>query len=92
MNATTDKFKKLYGEGDGTVKKLADAGFAIIGEHGGNEGWREREGRAVYVDYYGGVWAEPTADETSWQSLCQQARESGKVSLAELVKASHFTN
>lgn len=43
---------------DGNVRKLTEAGYAVIAQHGGSEGWKETDGNRVFVDYYGGVWAD----------------------------------
>ena len=43
---------------DGNVRKLTAAGYVVIAQHGGSEGWKDIDGNRCFVDYYGGVWAK----------------------------------
>ena len=47
---------------DGNVRKLKAAGWSVVAQHGGCEGWKDIDGRRCFVDYYGGVWAVGDAE------------------------------
>ena len=40
---------------------LVRQGFECVGQHGGASGWKDVDGEAVFVDYFGGVFAKRDA-------------------------------
>lgn len=61
------KLIELYGNTDGTVKRIVEAGFRIVEEHGGSSGWKETiEHGVIYVDHWGAVYAKAKVGDRVW--------------------------
>lgn len=89
---STNELAAKYGEGkvDGFLATLIEAGFASLGGHHGGEGWKEINGRACYVDYWGGAWSLPLEGELSAKESRAKLAAAGAVSLSQVLTAAEW--